>query len=63
MSTNTEAITKRLDVIIYLLLKQNTQEKSTPKSEMITELREMGLDLDVVKFFEDTGRKIRWGHQ
>ena len=63
MSTDAEAVTKRLDVIIYLLLKQNTQEKNTPESEMISELSEMGLDLDVVKFFGDSGRKIRWGHQ
>ncbi len=63
MSTDAEAVTKRLDAIIYLLMKQNTQEKNTPESEMIAELSEMGLDLDVVKFFGETGRKIRWGHQ
>ena len=63
MNEETRQITKRLDAIIYLLLKQHTQERNTPESEMIAELSELGLDLEVVKFFGETGRRIRWGHQ
>ena len=58
-----ESINKRLDAIIYLLLKAGSPETSVSLGEKVKELTEMGLDLDVVKSFAEKGRQIRWGHQ
>lgn len=48
---NIEEITKRLDVIIYLLLKQN-QEKGATTRQIIKELNDIGLkDYEIAKIF------------
>ncbi len=58
-----DAISKRLDAIIYLLVRQNSMERQKSVSEIGKELTSLGLDLDVTKHFDDTGSKVRWGHQ
>jgi len=58
-----DAISKRLDAIIYLLVRQNSMERQKSVSEIGKELTSLGLDLDVTKHFGDTGSKVRWGHQ
>jgi len=58
-----ESTNKRLDAIIYLLLKAGSPEASVSLGEKVKELTEMGLDLDVVKGVAVKGRQIRWGHQ
>ena len=63
MSTDTESINKRLDAIVYLLLKAGSPEGSISIGEKVKELHEMGLDLEVVQNFGERGRKVRWGHQ
>ncbi len=63
MATDTESINKRLDAIVYLLLKAGSPEASVSLGEKIKELTEMGLDIEVVKNFGQSGRQIRWGHQ
>jgi len=63
MATDTESINKRLDAIVYLLLKAGSPEASISLGEKVKELNEMGLELEVVKNFGERGRQIRWGHQ
>ncbi len=63
MASDTESINKRLDTIVYLLLKAGSPETSISLGEKVKELTAMGLDLEVVKNFGQSGRQIRWGHQ
>jgi len=63
MATDTESINKRLDAIVYLLLKAGSPEANISLGEKVKELNEMGLELEVVKNFGERGRQIRWGHQ
>jgi len=50
-SFDTKEITRRLDVIIYLLLKQTQQEGTTAK-QLIKELADMGLkDFEIARIF------------
>jgi hypothetical protein len=63
MASDTESINKRLDAIVYLLLKAGSPEASISIGEKVKELNEMGLELEVVKKFGEKGRQIRWGHQ
>lgn len=50
-SIETDEITKRLNVIIYLLLKQS-QEKGETKRQMIKELKDIGLkDKEIAEIF------------
>ena len=50
-SSNSEDIIKRLDVIIYLLLKQNKEQEATTR-KMIKELNDIGLkDYEIAKIF------------
>jgi len=58
MSYDTESMNKRLDVIIYLLLKAQSPQKRFPGREIIKELREQGLDLDVIKYHDKHGRFV-----
>jgi len=45
-----EEITKRLDIIIYLLIKQTQEKDEAKKKEMITELFEWGLkDFEIAR--------------
>ncbi len=63
MATDTESINKRLDAIVYLLLKAGSPEAGISLGEKVKELNELGLELEVVKSFGEKGRQIRWGHQ
>ncbi len=63
MASDTESINKRLDAIVYLLLKAGSPETGISIGEKVKELNEMGLELEVVKNFGEKGRQIRWGHQ
>ncbi len=63
MASDTESINKRLDAIVYLLLKAGSPEANISLGEKVKELNEMGLELEVVKNFGERGRQIRWGHQ
>jgi len=58
MITDTESINKRLDAIVYLLLKAGSPQKRIPGREIIKELTEMGLDLDVIKYHGEHGRFV-----
>lgn len=50
-SSNSKDIIKRLDVVIYLLLKQS-QEQDTTTRQMIKELNDIGLkDYEIAKIF------------
>ena len=52
---NIEEITKRLDVIIYLLIKQTKEKDETTKKEMIAELFEWGLkDFEIASILGKT---------
>lgn len=49
---NLEDVTKRLDLIIYLLIKQSQEKDKATNREIIGELFEWGLkDLDIAKIF------------
>ena len=63
MTTDTESTNKRLDTIIYLLLKAQSPQSMIPPGEVVNELKAQGLELDVTKFFGEKGRQTRWGHQ
>lgn len=50
-----DEITKRLDVIIYLLIKQTKEKDETTKKEMIAELFEWGLkDFEIANILGKT---------
>ncbi len=63
MTSDTESIVKRLDAIIYLLLKAQGPQSQIPPGEVVNELKAQGLELDVTKYFGEKGRQVRWGHQ
>jgi len=47
---NLEQVTKRLDIIIYLLIKETQEKDEATKKEMIAELFEWGLkDFEIAK--------------
>ncbi len=58
MTTVTESTNKRLDTIIYLLLKAQSPQKRFPGREIIKELHEQGLDLDVIKYHDGHDRFV-----
>jgi len=58
MSYDTESINKRLDAIIYLLLKAQGPQKIFLGREILKELKEMGLELDVMKYHDEHGRFV-----
>ena len=58
MSDDTESINKRLDTIIYILLKRGSPQKRIPGREIIMELKELGLDSEVVKYYSEHGRFV-----
>lgn len=50
-SSNSKDIIKRLDVVIYLLLKQSQEQDATTR-QMIKELNDIGLkDYEIAKIF------------